>query len=204
MNSRWLRAIIDIDQDRHPRPLIEPRTLSTRVAGCCRDHCLFVVGALRERGVAARNRVGFASYLLPGLHLDHVVVEYWNGTRWVRTDPERPHGSADVDSTDMPRGPSAPFQTAAEVWQRYRCGDLDASRYCIHPGSWPSGVALIGTHVIFKTAHRYTERPDDDLVDAMSRRTGKADPAQRARQRARGRLARGKSKFPQVRRCPMA
>ena len=48
INSRWLEAILDLDQDRHPRPLDEPRDLPSRVAGCCRDHSLFVVGALRD------------------------------------------------------------------------------------------------------------------------------------------------------------
>jgi hypothetical protein len=53
INSRWLESILDLDQDCHPRPLDEPRDLPSRVAGCCRDHSLFVVGALRERRILA-------------------------------------------------------------------------------------------------------------------------------------------------------
>ena len=53
ISSRWLEAILDLDQDRHPRPLDEPRDLPSRVAGCCRDHSLFVVGALRVRRILA-------------------------------------------------------------------------------------------------------------------------------------------------------
>lgn len=57
VNSRWLAAILDTDQCRHPYPLHQRRPPDDRVAGCCRDHCLFVVGALRERNVPARSRV---------------------------------------------------------------------------------------------------------------------------------------------------
>ena len=32
----------------------------------------------------------FAGYLLPGSHLDHVIVEYWDQTRWRRTAPRHP------------------------------------------------------------------------------------------------------------------
>ena len=56
INARWLEAIVDLDQARHPRPLTEPRPVTERVQGCCRDHTLFCVGALRTHGVPARSR----------------------------------------------------------------------------------------------------------------------------------------------------
>ncbi len=105
IDSRWLRTILELDQDRNPFPLAEPRPMKARVAGCCRDHSLFLVGALREQHVPARTRVGFADYFSPGYHHDHVVVEFWNGDRWVRTDPELSVASRDFDVRDMPVGP---------------------------------------------------------------------------------------------------
>ena len=50
IDSRWLQTILATDQARHGTRLTEPRPLAERVAGCCRDHTLFVVGALREKG----------------------------------------------------------------------------------------------------------------------------------------------------------
>ena len=78
-----------VDQERHGAPLDRERPLAERVAGCCRDHSLFTVGALREHGIAARNRIGFAGYLVPDYHVDHVVVEHATDTGgWAWTDPE--------------------------------------------------------------------------------------------------------------------
>ncbi len=155
IDSRWLETILDLDQSRHPVPLTEPRELASRVAGCCRDHSLFLTGALRARGVPARNVVGFASYFEPPFHHDHVVVEYFTGERWVRTDPELAVGAFPFDARDMERGFGAPFQTAAQVWQGYRSGLLDADQYGVAPDLPLRGPDFIGTYVVFQVAHRY-------------------------------------------------
>ncbi|NJP34633.1 transglutaminase domain-containing protein [Micromonospora thermarum] len=88
VNRRWVDRILDTDQSRFPLPLTTARPVADRVAGCCRDHTLLSVAVLRQHGVPARSRVGFASYFTPGWHHDHVLVEYWNGERWVWADPE--------------------------------------------------------------------------------------------------------------------
>ena len=155
IDSRWLEVILSIDQERHGTPLTAPRPLVDRVAGCCRDHSLFVVGGLREHGVPARSRVGFASYFTPGYHHDHVIVEYLDGGRWRRIDPELAPGRSDFDPEDMAAGPGAPFQTAAEVWQGYRAGELDPETYGVFPGSPFAGPDFIRGYVIFQVAHRF-------------------------------------------------
>ena len=66
INSRWISTILDLDQQRHPGPLLRPRPPADRVAGCCRDHALLAVAALREQGIPARSRVGFTGYFDPG------------------------------------------------------------------------------------------------------------------------------------------
>ncbi|MFT4108255.1 transglutaminase domain-containing protein [Propionicimonas sp.] len=156
IDSRWLERILALDQARHPAPLTAPRQPGSRVAGCCRDHSLFLTGALRARGVPARNVVGFAGYFAPGFHHDHVVVEYWDSERWVRTDPELTRDGFDFDVRDMPRGPGAPFETAAEVWLGHRSGVLDAAGYGVEP-SLPElcGPEFVGEYVVFQLAHRY-------------------------------------------------
>lgn len=155
IDSRWLERILDLDQARHPVALDEPREPTTRVAGCCRDHSLFVTGALRARGVPARTVVGFAGYFAPPFHHDHVVVEYWDGRRWVRTDPELSGDGFGFDVRDLPRGAGAPFETAAEAWRGYRAGRIDADQYGIDPSLPVRGPDFIGSYVVFQLAHRY-------------------------------------------------
>jgi hypothetical protein len=177
VNSRWLEAILAVDRDRNGTPLTSPRPTDSKVAGCCRDHSLFVVGVLRQRGIPARNRVGFAGYFTAGFHHDHVIVEYWNGSRWIRTDPELDRAST-FDARDMPRGPQAPFITAAEAWVRIREGDLAADRCGVFPGSELSGRAFVARYVVFETAHRYGDElllwdgwgdaDDPELIDDVA------------------------------------
>jgi len=156
VDSRWLERILDVDQARRAQPLTAPRSVPERVAGCCRDHTLFVVGALREHAVPARSRVGFAGYLTPGFHHDHVVVEHRSGDRWVRTDPELPDGAGvGFDPRDMPTGPGAPFETAAEVWRGHRAGELDAGLYGVWPGSPLRGPDFVAHYVVYEVAHRF-------------------------------------------------
>lgn len=154
IDSRWLEVILTLDQQRHPTALDHPRALSERVAGCCRDHSLLVVGALRQRGVPARNRIGFAHYLSPGWVGDHVIAERWHDGRWRRVDPELGPDQA-FDVYDIPAGPSAPFETAAEAWLGWRAGDRDLSTYGVEAEPALTGPGFVRSYVIFEVAHRY-------------------------------------------------
>ena len=190
IDSRWLESILDLDQSRHPAPLTEPRERTSRVAGCCRDHSLFLTGALRARGVPARNVVGFAGYFEPPFHHDHVVVDYWDGDRWVRTDPELAAGTFDFNVRDMPRGFGAPFQTAAEVWRGYRSGLLNPDQFGVAPDLPLRGPEFIGTYVVFQVAHRYGDElllwddwhsPSDPVVlDELAALLDRADAGDHA------------------------
>jgi len=188
IDSRWLEVILSIDQERHGTPLTAPRPPLERVAGCCRDHTLFVVGGLREQGVPARSRVGFARYFTPGYRHDHVIVEYLAGGRWRRTDPELAAGRADFDPGDMAAGRDAPFQTAAEVWRGYRAGELDPGTYGVFPGSTFAGPEFIRSYVIFEVAHRFgdelllwddwgatADRGDEEMIDRLADLLVRAD-----------------------------
>lgn len=144
IDSRWLERILDLDQQRHAARLASPRDVASRVAGCCRDHSLFLTGALRTRGVPARNVVGFAGYFAPPFHHDHVVVEYWEGTHWVRTDPELTQPGYPFDVGNLPTGSGAPFETAAQVWRAYRSGAIDPDLYGVAPEHPLRGPDFIG------------------------------------------------------------
>lgn len=181
IDSRWLEIILTLDQSRHPAALNEPRPVNERVAGCCRDHSLMVVGALRQRGVPARSRIGFAHYITPGWAVDHVVIERWHEGCWRRADPELlPH--PDFDVHDMPTGPDAPLETAAEAWLGWRAKDRDLSTYGVEAGpAHLSGPGFVRTYVIFEVAHRYGDElllwdgwnatemtPDNATVDELA------------------------------------
>ena len=106
----------------------------------------------------ARNVVGFAGYFEPPFHHDHVVVEYWDGRRWVLTDPELTARSFAFDVRDMSRGVEAGFQTAAQVWQGYRSGRLDPDQYGVAPDLPLRGPDFIAAYVVFQVAHRYGDK----------------------------------------------
>lgn len=161
IDSRWVEHILETDQSRHRAPLSEPREEYDRVATCCRDFTLLTVAALRHQGVPARSRVGFAEYFTPDFGSDHVIVEYWNGDRWVFTDAEL-EASADLpfDPADIPylvgaKPASKPyFRTAAQAWTAFRAGDLDADRYGVSPDLPYRGDWFIRNYVVLELAHR--------------------------------------------------
>lgn len=157
IDNRWISVILETAQARAAGPLGGDRESAARVGGCCRDFALLAVAILREHGIPARTRIGFAGYFtsdVPGFHHDHVVAERWDGHRWVRFDVELTSGEYPFDVADIPQGPGAPFRTAAEVWRDWRAGDLDAELFGVDP-SLPelSGPALIQRYVILEAAH---------------------------------------------------
>ncbi|WP_433311329.1 transglutaminase domain-containing protein [Micromonospora sp. CA-269861] len=176
VNCRWVDRILDTDQSRFPLPLAAERPAVDRVAGCCRDHTLLAVAALRQHGVPSRSRVGFASYFVPGWHHDHVLVEYWNGDRWVWADPEvDPAGDWGFDGYDI--DPKAGlFDSAARVWSAYRAGTIDPEVYGVSPELPIRGDWFIHDYVLLELAHR---QKDElllwDSLDAMTDDVATAD-----------------------------
>jgi hypothetical protein len=155
-DRRWLTSILDAAEMR--APLDGPRTQAQQVAGCCRDHTLLALGVLRTHGVPARSRIGFATYLVPGWNADHVVGERWDGTRWVRFDPELSQEDFDFDVHDMPTGPDSPFPTAAESWLAIRAGTADPATYGVDPDlPGLSGRDFVRDYVLLEVAHRHRD-----------------------------------------------
>ena len=164
-DHRWLDRLLATDQQRFGTPLTTERPGAERVAGCCRDFTLLTVAALRHRGVPARSRIGFASYLEPGHHSDHVVVEHWNGERWVLLDSEfAPGPEWSFDITDLPPISTADdpdqavFSSAAQVWTAYRAGAIDVEKYGVSPVHAPElplrGAWFVRNYVLLELAHR--------------------------------------------------
>ncbi len=85
-----------------------------------------MVGALRQRGVPAGNRIGFAHYFTPGWAGDHVIVEFCRQGRWQRADPELGLDFT-FDVHDILADEDAPFET------RRRRGLGSAPAAATHP-----------------------------------------------------------------------
>jgi hypothetical protein len=161
IDHRWVERMLATDQGRFPAPLQRERPESERVAGCCRDFTLLTVAALRHHGVPARSRIGFAGYFDPRLHHDHVIVDYWDGGRWVFVDPMlEPDPRRGFDGWDIPRlvgadpaGPP-PFVTAAQAWTAYRRGEIDVSGYGVAVDESLRGGWFVRNYVIGELAHR--------------------------------------------------
>lgn len=157
IDRRWVSDILTTALSRGPSELAGERAPEDKVGGCCRDFSLVAVAALREAGVPARTRIGFAGYfdpLMTPFHVDHVIGERWNGDRWVRFDPQLRTGRFDFDVTDLPVGRDDGFWPASEVWQAWRNGELDERRYGVAPDVPElGGAALIQRYVILELAH---------------------------------------------------
>lgn len=180
IDSRWSERILEIDARRHPDAVDVPREKAGRVAGCCRDYTLLTVSALREHGVPARGRVGFAGYFGDDFHFDHVVVEWWDGGRWVRVDAQLEPTWFAFDTGDLARGGMEGFASAAQVWLAIRRGEADPRTFGVFPESPFSGLAFVFDYVIRDIAQLH----GDELLlwDVWGgMRTGEDVPADAAR-----------------------
>ncbi|MEU4688049.1 transglutaminase-like domain-containing protein [Actinoplanes sp. NPDC023714] len=152
IDNRWVSRILDALP--FDGPLDTPCPPEQRVVGCCRDFTLVTVAALRARGIPARSRVGFADYFEPGFHVDHVVVEWHDGTRWIATDAQLdPAGGHPVDVADVPLGPGG-LRTAAQAWRAFRRGDDDPYSYGVGRDVPIRGPLMIRKYVLNELAHR--------------------------------------------------
>lgn len=116
-------------------PLTEPRPLSKKTVGTCRDFTLLLTSILRHQGIPARARAGFGTYFTPGRFEDHWVCEYWDAddSLWVMVDPQLDALqcealSIDFDPLDMPR---TKFITGPQAWRRCRAKRVDPNRFGI-------------------------------------------------------------------------
>jgi hypothetical protein len=150
IDTRWAKGMLETLQARDTRPLNQSREPLERLVGCCRDTTLLFVAALRQKGIPARSRVGFATYFDPDFNRDHVVGEYWNGQRWVMVDAQIRPEDFPFEVQDMPR---EVFPSAAEVWQGFRQGRLDVELYGVAPRLPWKGGWFVRNYVVKQLAH---------------------------------------------------
>ncbi len=136
IDTRWMERMLGRILELDNRPLDMPRTFENRLVGCCRDFSLLTCAILRQHGVPARLRYGFANYFVAGYWIDHVIVEAWNGTRWQRFDPQVTDGTAKLDLQE------SEYITGGRAWQMIRKGEADPAIFGLGPeipelsGAW--------------------------------------------------------------------
>ncbi len=83
---RSLEALLALDD----RPLNVARDESRRLIVDCRHFATLLCAVLRQRGILARSRWGFATYLEKTHYQNHCLCEYWSAKegRWVLEDPD--------------------------------------------------------------------------------------------------------------------
>ncbi|AEV87950.1 hypothetical protein ACWT_6939 [Actinoplanes sp. SE50] len=147
IDTRWVSRMLDLDEERFGgAPLDADRPLQQRLTGCCRDSALLTVAALRAHRIPARSRIGFAGYLEPDYHVDHVVTEYHDGERWIAMDPG-------LGIPEVELGPAG-LHTAAQAWRAMRRGEIDPGTYGVGFGVPIGGPWMILHYLMLELAHR--------------------------------------------------
>ena len=124
-NTRYVAAILD------QLGSLDERRPEERFAGTCRDFAVLLCAMLREGGVPACARAGFAGYFTDGFFDDHWVVDVWDDARgWhlidaqVASAPAGTYTYADIDPLDVDRNA---FIVGGQAWQECRAGSRDLS-----------------------------------------------------------------------------
>ena len=135
INDRRLKTIQEIINkikklDKHS--LLIPREPEKRVVAICKHFSMLLCSILREKGIPARTRCGFATYFLGGWFEDHWICEYWNDKqkRWIRVDSQIDDiqivayhiNRTKINFLDLPKGV---FFPAGILWELYREGFIE-------------------------------------------------------------------------------
>jgi hypothetical protein len=133
------------------QPLSISRRPEHRFVGTSRHFVLLLLAMLRAKGIPARARCGFASFLDPGRFEDHWVCEYWDAaqTRWVRVDVQTDAVQQNIFGidSDLLDVPLHRFVTGGEAWTLCRTGEAHPSQFGISELSL-SGLWLIAGNVV--------------------------------------------------------
>lgn len=168
------------------RPLIEPRPAARRLFSVCRDFALLLTAMLRQKGIPARVRFGFATYFNPPNvevgYGEHVITEYWHAQdrRWVLVDAQldelqREAVQISFDPCDVPRDV---YLTGDVAWQHCQNEGADPKNFGFLPGY--TGLWYVKGHLARDIAalnkiemlcwdywgifeRRDVDLPDDDL-----------------------------------------
>ncbi len=129
--TRQFKRIQELDNS----PFTTPRPPDRRLVGTCRDYAAFLTSFLRYKGIPARMRVGFATYLMPGQYIDHYLCQYWDDKQnlWVIVDAQIDDlmcraMNITFNTCDVPEGL---FLPGGQAWRMYREGKVNPDLFGI-------------------------------------------------------------------------
>ena len=151
-----LRQIGEADS----RALALERATDKRAVGTCRAYALMLCGMLRQQGVPARVRCGFASYFKKPWE-DHWICEYWRDGHWHQADAQldkiiAPRLGIAFNLADLPANM---FITAGEAWRRCRSGEADPAIF--GHGEAAAGLWFVRVNVV-RDHHSMNNRETSD------------------------------------------
>lgn len=123
MQTRYAKDLVSLAMLKSGEPSYVFKKPKHRVVSICRDFSLLVCSILRLKGVPARLRSGFATYLAQNQFEDHWICEYWDNSKgWVAVDAQLDsvHHQIlkfDFDPCDVP---SSKFLVAGQAWKLCR------------------------------------------------------------------------------------
>jgi len=117
-----------------PAPLVVAREPAQRLVGNCRNHAVLCVALLRQQGIPARLRVGFAGYFPSDKNEDHWITEYWDAGqgRWVLIDPQLDDLQCDaykIDFDPLDMSFYDQFYTGGQAWHLCRSGQAKSHQF---------------------------------------------------------------------------
>ncbi len=132
------------------RGLVKDRKPENRLVLACRENAILLASILKYRGIPARVRGGYATYLIPDFHTNHAICEVWNenNKRWMLVDP----------STGMIDFSRDKFDFSNDTWLKMQKKEIDPNLYGM-PGQHSgvlSIIAVFGTDLSFILGTEYT------------------------------------------------
>jgi formylglycine-generating enzyme required for sulfatase activity len=125
-----LKGLLSYDS----RGLVKDRKPENRLVLACRENAILLASILKYRGIPARVRGGYATYLIPGFHTNHAICEVWNENdkRWMLVDP----------STGMIDFSRDKFDFGNDAWLKMQKKEIDPNLFGM-PGQHPGVLSII-------------------------------------------------------------
>jgi formylglycine-generating enzyme required for sulfatase activity len=141
-----LKGLVSYDS----RGLVKDRKPENRLVLACRENAILLASILKYRGIPARVRAGYATYLIPDFHTNHAICEVWNENdkRWMLVDP----------STGMIDFSRDKFDFGNDAWLKMQKKEIDSNLFGM-PGQHPgvlSIIAIVCTDLAFVLGTEYT------------------------------------------------
>ena len=149
MKYSTVKSILEGLYEYDSRGLVKDRKVEDRLVLICQHNAILLASILKHRGIPARVRGGYATYIAPGMHINHAICEVWNDfeKRWMLVDPS-------MDKVDFSRDL---FDFSNDVWLLVQEKETDPNIYGNgHHSGLTSIIAILNTDLAMVLGTEYT------------------------------------------------